>query len=135
MLRIRTPANKLPSCWAGPGDRSSTWDNGRLQALFQRSAPVHGSSVQRHGVVRSPGEPHPERSTEQEVPHDGPGRHADSQRGRSVEHAVADVGGERGAPHGDDLQVLWRYSVEEAFAGTQGDRCDVDAEFVDEAGG
>src|SRR5262249_56261782 len=50
-------------------------------------------------------------------------------------HVVADVGGERGAPHGDDLEVPWRYAVEEAFARADGDRCDVGAELVDAASG
>src|SRR5215471_19671679 len=52
-----------------------------------------------------------------------------------MEHAVADVGGERGTPHADDLKVPWRYAVEEAFARADGDRCDVGADLVDEAGG
>src|SRR5215471_1660061 len=41
---------------------------------------------------------------------------AAGRRRESMEHAVADVGGERGAPHGDEPEVQWRYAVEEAFA-------------------
>ena len=52
-----------------------------------------------------------------------------------MEHAVADVGGERGTPHGDEPEVPWRYAVEEAFARADGDRHDVGADLVDEAGG
>lgn len=52
-----------------------------------------------------------------------------------MEHVVADVGGERGAPHGDDLEAQWRYAVEETFARADGDRCDVGADLVDELGG
>jgi hypothetical protein len=42
-----------------------------------------------------------------------------------MEYAVADVGGERRGPDGEELQVQRRYAVEEAFAGTEGDRCDM----------
>jgi hypothetical protein len=31
--------------------------------------------------------------------------------------------------------VQWRYAVEEAFSRAEGDRCDMCAELVDEAGG
>src|SRR5215475_14689283 len=53
----------------------------------------------------------------------------------SMEHAVADVGGERGTPRGDEPEVQWRYAVEEAFARADGDRHDVGADLVDEVGG
>jgi hypothetical protein len=48
-----------------------------------------------------------------------------------MEHVIADVGGERGAPHGDDLEAQWRYAVEEAFARADGNWCDVGADLVD----
>src|SRR5262249_50010709 len=52
-----------------------------------------------------------------------------------MEHAVADVGGERGAPHGGDLEAQRWDAVEEAFARADGDRRDVRADLVDETGG
>jgi hypothetical protein len=45
------------------------------------------------------------------------------------------VGDERGAPRGEDLKVQRRYAVEEAFAGTHGDRCDMGVELVYQASG
>jgi hypothetical protein len=52
-----------------------------------------------------------------------------------VEDLVADVGGERRGPDGQELQLQRRHPVEEAFAHPQDDRGDVGAELVDEAGG
>jgi hypothetical protein len=51
-----------------------------------------------------------------------------------VEDAVADVGGERRGPDGEELELQRRYAVEEAFARAEGDRCDMGAQLVDEAG-
>jgi hypothetical protein len=45
------------------------------------------------------------------------------------------MGGERGRPDGQDLQLQRRDAVEEALTHPQGDRCDVGAELVDQAGG
>ena len=53
----------------------------------------------------------------------------------SVEDAVADVGGERRGPDGQDLQLQRRDAVEKAFTCAEGERCDVGAQLIDEAGG
>ena len=37
-----------------------------------------------------------------------------------MEYAVADVGGERRGPDGEELQVQRRYPIEEAFARAEG---------------
>jgi hypothetical protein len=52
-----------------------------------------------------------------------------------VEYAVADVGGQRCGPDAQELQLQRRDPLEEAFAGAQGDRGDVGAELIDQAGG
>lgn len=45
------------------------------------------------------------------------------------------MGGERRGPDGEELELQRRYAVKEAFARTEGERCDVGAELIDEAGG
>jgi hypothetical protein len=50
----------------------------------------------------------------------------------SVEDAVADVGGERRGPDGQDLQLQRRDAVEKAFTCAEGERCDVGAQLIDE---
>jgi hypothetical protein len=52
-----------------------------------------------------------------------------------VEYAVADVAGKRRGVDGEELQLQRRDAIEEAFARAEGDRGDVGAELVDEAGG
>jgi hypothetical protein len=54
--------------------------------------------------------------------------------GGSAQDAVADVGDQRCGSGAEDLELQRRYFGEEAFAGTQRDWCNVNAQFVDETG-
>jgi hypothetical protein len=52
-----------------------------------------------------------------------------------MEYAVADVRDERRGSDGEEFEAQWRYAVEEAFPGAEGNRCDVSTQFIDEAAG